>query len=153
MKNRITRRNVLKIMVVAAAICASSNLLSVVEPWKLRYALASSLFGVGPIEEILAVMKSTEADFVEIRRRLGWPNDRHGSHGDERTNRRRLEERLWLCFMNNSNRTSKRRKKSVSSLPSKTTRFSAVAGRDAGNPVRRFYRDFHAPDASGHCDS
>ena len=45
--------------------------------WKLRYALASSLFGVEPLEEILAVTKATGAEAIDL-----WPRI-HGSQREQ----------------------------------------------------------------------
>ncbi len=44
-------------------------------PFKLNYALATSLFGVSPLEEILAVTKKTGADRIDL-----WPK----VHGNQR---------------------------------------------------------------------
>ena len=77
MKKNISRRTALKLMTTVAATCcvAAEPLRAETGPWKLRYALASSLFGVEPLEEILAVMKSTGAALIDL-----WPK----VHGNQR---------------------------------------------------------------------
>lgn len=76
MANPITRRSVLKAMAAAVGTTfLTRNLSAASETVKLKYALATSLFGVEPIEEILAVTKSTGAGHIDL-----WPK----VHGNQR---------------------------------------------------------------------
>ena len=77
--HQLTRREALRLMAVGSATCClpASSIFAAPETsrWKLRYALASSLFGVEPLEDILAVTKATGAEAIDL-----WPLQ----HGNQR---------------------------------------------------------------------
>lgn len=80
-KDRFTmnRREMLRLLGLSGAascLCAFRLLAETpAEKTKLRYALASSLFGTEPIEEILSVTKTTGAQWIDL-----WPL----KHGNQR---------------------------------------------------------------------
>jgi len=77
----LTRRDAVRLMTVAAV----SSCLPVLpigiaagnSRWNPRYALASSLFGEEPLEAILAVVKTTGAEAIDL-----WPR-KHGSQREQ----------------------------------------------------------------------
>jgi sugar phosphate isomerase/epimerase len=77
--NRLTRREACRRLTTGAVLACLpvSPLFAAPEAsrWKLRYALASSLFGVEPLESILAVAKTTGAEAIDL-----WPL----KHGNQR---------------------------------------------------------------------
>lgn len=73
---RLTRRKALLGMAgLATGIWASSVQSAEAKTWTPRYALASCLFGKSSLEDILAVTKTTGAEYIDL-----WPLP----HGDQR---------------------------------------------------------------------
>ena len=78
LSRQLTRREAVRLLAVGAlSPCFSVLPICTAESsrWKLRYALASSLFGVEPLEAILAVTKMTGAEAIDL-----WPL----KHGNQR---------------------------------------------------------------------
>ena len=79
--HRLTRREAVRLLAVGAVYSCfpvlPMGITAENSRWKLRYALASSLFGEEPLEEILAVTKMTGAEAIDL-----WPR-KHGSQREQ----------------------------------------------------------------------